>query len=366
MNHIKTLFNLLRETFNEWNEDKAPRLGAALSYYTAFSLAPLLIVIIAMAGFFFGQAAVTGRIQYEIQGLVGTQAAKAIQDMIANFYHPTAGLIATAIGLGTLLFGAAGLFGALQDALNTVWEVTPRPGQGLLPMVRHRLLSFTLVLGIGFLLLVSLLISAAISALTRLIPFPVPEQGLLLQLLNLVISFGVITLLFATIYKVLPDVYITWHDVWMGAVVTALLFSIGQLVLGLYLGRSGIASSYGAAGSFVVLLLWINYSAQILLFGAEFTQVYARHYGSRIQPSRNAIALSDTDRLRQGIPHAQMVNEMTAKQIASPEVRQAMAERQQPAPAAPPESHLSAVILGICAALATFLVGMLIGTDQRG
>ncbi len=162
MSHIKTLFNLLHETFDEWNEDKAPRLAAALSYYTAFSLAPLLIVVIAMAGFFFGQDAVRGRIQSELQGLVGIQAASAIQDMIANFNHPATGLIATVIGLATLLLGAAGLFGALQDALNTVWEVAPRPGRGLLSMLRQRFISFTMVLGIGFLLLISLLISAAL------------------------------------------------------------------------------------------------------------------------------------------------------------------------------------------------------------
>ncbi len=368
MSKLRALFSLLKETFQEWNEDKAPRLAAALAYYTAFSITPLLVVIISIAGLLFGRDAVQGRIRYEIQGMIGWQAAGAVQDMLANFSHPSSSILATIIGLVTLLLGAAGLFGQLQDALNTVWEVTPKPGLGIMGIVRQRFISFTMVLGIGFLLLVSLVVSAALATLSKWISIQIPGQDTLLQILNFVISFGVITLLFAMIYKVLPDVMISWRDVWMGAAVTALLFTIGKLLLGLYLGSSTIGSSYGAAGSFVVLLLWIYYSAQILLFGAEFTQVYARTYGSRIQPSRNAVLLSEIDRVQQGIPRTKSVEKLASPRLDTPEERRLMVEHQRLAPAteeAPPESHLGVVIVGICAAIATFVLGLLISGDQR-
>ena len=369
MSRLKTIFNLLKETFSEWNEDKAPRLAAALAYYTAFSLAPLLVVVISIAGLIYGKEAVQGQVQYQIQGAVGSQAASAIQDMLANFSHPSSGIIATVLGVVTLVLGAAGLFGQLQDALNTIWEVTPKPGQGILAMIRQRFLSFSMVLGICFVLLVSLLLSAVVSALGNVIAVHIPQQETLLQIINLVISFGVITVLFAAIYKVLPDVKISWKDVWMGAAVTALLFTIGKYALGLYLGQSSVSSSYGAAGSFVLLLLWIYYSAQILLFGAEFTQVYARTYGSKIEPSRNAIRLTEHDRIHQGIPHNETKNAAATKAGVAV-TKTASSSGSGTVPLLPagevvPESHLGAVILGICAALATFIVGMLIGTDQK-
>ena len=238
MPRLKLLFRLLKETFQEWNEDKAPRLAAALAYYTAFSLAPLLIVVISIAGLVYGEDAVRGQLQYQIQGVVGVQAAGAIQEMIANFHQPNSSTLATVIGLITLLLGAAGVFGQLQDALDTVWEVAPKPGRGLLTTIRQRFISFTMVLGIGFLLLVSLVISAAVSAVGSVISVSIPQSAFLLQAINVVISFGVITLLFAAIYKVLPDVRIGWRDVWLGAAVTALLFTIGKFLLGLYLGSS--------------------------------------------------------------------------------------------------------------------------------
>ncbi len=365
MTRLKALLSLLKETFQEWNEDKAPRLAAALAYYTAFSLAPLLIVVISIAGLIFGQDAVRGQLQYEIQGVVGMQAASAIQEMLANFSHPSSGIIATIVGLITLLLGAAGVFGQLQDALDTVWEVAPKPGQGIMAIIRQRFISFTMVLGIGFLLLVSLVISTGVTAVGSLISVSIPQSEFVLQLVNFVISFAVITLLFALIYKVLPDVAIGWRDVWMGAAVTALLFAVGKLLIGLYLGSSSIGTAYGAAGSFVILLIWIYYSAQILLFGAEFTQVYARTYGSRILPSNNAVKLSETDRVRQGIPRSKTKELLAAPTTDSPEARRVMAERQRLTQSAPPDSHLGAVILTICVALATFVVGMLIGTDQR-
>lgn len=367
MSRLKIIFQLLKETFSEWNEDKAPRLAAALAYYTAFSIAPLLIIVVSIAGIIFGDDAVQGHIQLQIQDLVGRQAAGAIQEMLVNFHHPDTGIIATLIGLVTLLLGAAGLFGQLQDALDTIWEVAPKPGQGILSIIRQRFISFTMVLGIGFLLLVSLVVSAAASAVGNFVSVQVAPPEFLLQLLNFVISFAVITLLFAVIYKVLPDVKISWRDVWMGAAVTSLLFNIGKLLIGLYLGNSTIGSAYGAAGSFVVLLIWINYSTQILLFGAEFTQVYARTYGSRIQPSEHAISLSETARIQQGIPRAKTVKKLAAPITDTPEARRAMVEQQRftPAEEPPPEPRLGMVVLGICAAVATFVLGMLISADQR-
>jgi membrane protein len=385
MARLKKLFTLLKDTFNEWNEDKCPRLAAALAYFTAFSLAPLLIVVISIAGFIFGRDAVQGRVQAQIQGAVGAQAAGAIQEMLANTgNHPATGVLATVIGIVTLLLGAAGLFGALQDALDTVWEVAPKP-QGIMVMLRQRFISFTMVLGIGFVLLVSLVLSAAISAVQTWVKVQVPGQGTILQIINIVISFGVITLLFAAIFKVLPDVKISWKDVWVGAAVTGLLFTIGKYLLGLYLGQSSVASGFGAAGSFVVLLLWIFYSSQILLFGAEFTQVYARTYGSRIVPSKNAVDLSELARIHQGIPRSDEVAALAkgklppsqtdkatpsgAKKNQALEDRRTQAEHERLAPVGsaetPQDAHIGAVVLGICAALATFVIGMLIGTDQK-
>jgi membrane protein len=279
---LKAIVSLLKDTFTEWSEDKASRLGAAVAFYTVFSLAPLLVVVIAVAGFLFGPAAVQGQIQGQIAGLVGTQAAQLVQTMIAGAYHPAAGIVATVLGLATLLLGATGLFGELQDALNTIWKVEPKP-RGIFETVRGRVLLFAMVLVIAFLLLVSLVISAGLAALGQFLGNVLPVPEVVLHALNFVISFLFVTLLFALIYKVLPDAEIAWRDVWVGAAVTSLLFAVGKLAIGLYLGHSGTSSAYGAAGSLVVLLLWVYYSAQILFFGAEFTQLYARRYGSKVQ-----------------------------------------------------------------------------------
>lgn len=365
MEPVKTFLSLLKETFDEWNRDKAPRLAAALAYYTAFSIAPLMIVVIAIAGLAFGQEAVRGQLDNQLQGLVGAQAADAIQEMVAGANHPETGVIASIIGVVTLILGAAGLFGQLQDALNTVWGVEPKPDQGIVATLRARLLSFTMVLGIGFLLLVSLVISAVLSALNAWMTGALPFSPAILQIINLVISLVVITALFAVIYKVLPDVKIAWRDVVLGAFVTALLFTIGKFLIGLYLGHSSIASSYGAAGSFVVLLLWIYYSAQILLFGAEFTQVFARRYGSKIVPDDNARFVSAEDLARQGQPHASLKGKAgRAYQTANLGVA---AQQAKVTPTAPPrrEGSLPTVILGVIAALASFLVGLIISNDQK-
>ncbi|HXG64903.1 MAG TPA: YihY/virulence factor BrkB family protein [Blastocatellia bacterium] len=299
---MRNIINLLKATYSDWSEDKASRLAAALAYYTAISLAPLLITLIAIVGFVLGQEAAQGQIAGQMQALVGDQSAQAIQEIIAHAHRTDTGILAAVIGVATLLFGASGVFGALQDGLNTIWEVQPKPGRGIWGIIKDRFLSLTMVLGVGFLLLVSLLLSAALAALGKYFEGLLPLPAFVWQAANLVISFGVITLLFALIYKILPDVEIAWGDVWVGAAITSLLFTIGKFLIGLYLGRSTIGSTYGAAGSLVVILIWIYYSAQILFFGAEFTQVYANQYGSRIKPDEDAMPVTEEARAQQGMP----------------------------------------------------------------
>jgi len=272
----RAVWDLLKRTFSEWNEHKAPRLAAALAFYTMFTLAPLLIVAIAVAGLAFGEQAARGQIIGQIQGLVGAESAQAIQNFLEQVNAPKSNLVVTVIGLGTLLLGEWWVFGELQDALNTIWEVVPKPGRSLLEVLRVRFISFTMMLAIGFLLLVSLVVSAVLSAFGTFLVGLLPDFQMLLQALNFVISFAVITLLFAMIYKVVPDLTIAWGDVWIGAAVTALLYTIGKYLIGVYLGTSSTASAYGAAGSLVVILVWVYYSAQILFLGAEFTRVYAQ------------------------------------------------------------------------------------------
>ena len=305
----KDIVELLKETVKEWQEDKAPRLAAALAYYTAFSIAPVLIIAIAIVAVVFGEEAAQGNIVAQLRGLVGEQGAEAIQTMIENSRKPAEGTIATIISVIILLFGASGLFAELQDSLNTIWNVAPKPGQGIKSVVKKRFVSFGMVLGIGFLLLVSLVLSAGLSAVGNYFGNLIPHLVLLWQFLNFAISFGVITVLFAMIYRLLPDVKIAWGDVWLGAAITSLLFAVGKWAIGLYLGNSSVGSTYGAAGSFVVFLLWVNYSAQILFFGAEFTQVYANKYGSQIRPDNDAIPLTKEARAKQGIPRSEELEE---------------------------------------------------------
>ena len=284
--NLKAVWMLLKDTVNEWQADKVPLLAAALAYYTVFSLAPLLIIVIAIAGFVFGPDAARNQLDEQIQGLVGAQGADAIQTMIKNAYQPSSGIVATVISVATLLLGASGVFAQLQDALNTIWEIPP-PKSGVKGMVKARANSFAMILVIGFLLLVSLVASTVLAGIGNFFGHLIPGLAFVWQIVNFVISFGVVTLLFALIYRVLPDVKVPWGDVWHGAIVTSLLFTVGKWLLGLYLGNSGVASPYGAAGSFVVVLIWVYYSAQILLFGAEFTQVYSKHYGSKWRIARN-------------------------------------------------------------------------------
>jgi len=365
MKRLRGIFDLLSETISEWNEDKAPRLAASLAYYTAFSVAPLLIVAIAIASAVFSEEAVRGQLDNQIQGLVGAQAADAVQEMIANSSRDSSGIVASIIGVATLLLGAAGVFGQLQDALNTVWEVPPKPNQGILKTIRDRFISFAMVLGIGFLLLVSLIISAILSAFNGWLIGLLPSAEFLAQLINFAISFGVVTLLFAAIYKVLPDTPIQWSDVWIGAAVTALLFTVGKFLLGLYLGNSTIASSYGAAGSFVVLLLWIYYSAQILLLGAEFTQVYAKRRGSRTlgmerpevtEAARQTAIIAGT--LKGAIDHQLIETTNT--------IQADLEERYRGVPdTRPPGRDYLAILLGLVTAFAAFLGGLILGRNRQ-
>ena len=299
--NLKQGFGLLKDTFTAWMEDKAPRLGAALAYYSVFSMAPLLVIVIGVAGLVFGQEAAQGEVVRAIEGLVGREGAEAIQAMVANTRRTGAGLMATLLGLAMLLFGAAGLFGQLKDALNTIWEVQPKPGRGILATVLSQFWSVTAVLGTAFLLLVSLLINAGIAAIATYLGGLLPGGAAFWSVVNTVVSLGVITTLFACMFKFLPDVRITWHDVWIGAALTAVLFTAGKFVIGLYLGMSTFSSTFGAAASLVVALLWIYYSAQILFFGAEFTKLYANRYGSLIRPDENAVPLTRDARERQGL-----------------------------------------------------------------
>ena len=286
---IKSVFRLLKEAFQEWQEDKVSLLAAALAYYTVFSITPLLVIAIAIAGAVFGQDTARVEILEQINGLVGEQGAKAIEVALANANQPEISGIASVISVVVLLVGASGVFAQLQEALNTVWDVKAKPDGGIWNFIRKRLLSFGMVLAIGFLLLVSLILSAMLSGISKLQINLLPGFTPIWQLLNFAVSFGFISLLFAFIYYYLPDVKIRWKDVWIGAIITALLFTIGKFAIGLYLGRGSFGSAYGAAGSLIVFLAWVFYSAQILLFGAEFTQVYARKRGRNIRPNSHAV-----------------------------------------------------------------------------
>jgi membrane protein len=277
---VKRYLDLLKQAFTEFQQDKAQRLGAALAYYTIFSIAPLLLIGIAIAGIVFGKSEAQAEIVEQLQRLMGDTAAKAITDMLVSSGKPKAGMVAVIIGIVTLLVGAAGVFGNLKEALNTIWNVEVKPSGGILGMIKQRFLSFAMVLGVGFLLLVTLVFDAVIASLGKYAGDRLPGGEALWQTLQLVVSFGVVTVLFAMIFRYLPDTHVEWRDVWAGALFTAFLFVIGKFALGLYLGKSVVGSTFGAAGSLVVLLVWVYWSTNILFFGAEFAQVYARTRGS--------------------------------------------------------------------------------------
>jgi membrane protein len=279
----RSIWRLIKETVDEWQRDKVDQMAAALAYYTLFSIAPLLVIAVAVAGAVFGQEAARGEIVTQIQGLLGKAGAEVVQTALANTQNPQAGngIVPSIISTLALLFGASGVFIQLQDSLNVVWNVKPSTKAGVTAVVRKRIFSFAMVITIGFILMVSLIVSAGLSALSTFTNQLFPAIEIFWKVFNIGISLGVFTLLFALIYKYLPDITIAWRDVLVGAFFTSILFSIGKELLGFYLGNGSFGSAYGAAGSVVTVLAWIYYSVQIMLFGAEFTQVYTRKYGSR-------------------------------------------------------------------------------------
>ena len=280
---------VLKHAFIGWWNDNVPRLGASLAYYTLFALAPILVIAIGVAGLAFGPDAVRGEVVTQIRGLVGQKGAEAVQAMLQGAARPSASRLATAVGIITAFLGATGAFIELQTALNAIWRVQPRPGANLVSFLTQRLISFGLVIGVGFLLLVSLLVNAALAAFNRYLGNAFPALAVLWDAVNVLVSLAVVTLLFAMVYKVLPDVRLRWRDVWIGALVTAGFFSIGKQLIGLYLGTSTLASTYGAAGSVVVLLVWVYYSAQVVLLGAEFTRYYVERFGGEPPPLKHAV-----------------------------------------------------------------------------
>src|SRR2546423_151199 len=272
-------WSIARQAYAAWSEDYAPSMGAALSYYTLFSIAPLLLIVIGVAGFVFGEEAARGEIFGQLSGLMGEQGAQAVESLLANASRPQSGVIAMVVGAVTLLLGASTVFGELQNDLDRIWRAPASRKSGLWNLLRTRLLTFGMILAIAFLLMVSLVVSAAVSALGT-------WWGL--HALDVAASFALMTLLFAMIYKIIPRVRIRWRDVWIGAGVTAALFAAGKFLIGLYIGKAGVASAFGAAGSLVVLMVWVYYSAQIFLLGAEFTRIYAHEQGSRVGIAESA------------------------------------------------------------------------------
>jgi membrane protein len=289
----KVVWSLLKQTVSDWSSDDATRLAAAMAFYTLLSLAPLVMVAIAVAGLAFGDEAARGYVSDQLSSIVGPEAGEGVETVVQHASAPTTGVLSSIIGIVVLLFGASGVFKELQASLNRIWEVEPKPGRGILGVLRDRFFSFTMVVGVAFLLLVSLVVSTALSAVGKFMSSSLPGGAILWQIVNFFISLTVIALLFALIFKVVPDVKIRWRHVWPGALATALLFTIGKFALGLYLGRASVTSGYGAAGSLVVLVMWVYYATQILFLGAEFTQVYAKHRGAHIEPGRNAVAAGE-------------------------------------------------------------------------
>ena len=277
---LKAIWSLSMQAVEAWIEDYAPSMGAALSYYTLFSIAPLLLIVIGVAGLVFGDDAARGEIFQQLRGLMGDEGAAGIERLLQAANKPEGGAIATVIGTAMLLLGATTVFGELQNALDRIWRAPARKkSSGWWNLLRSRVLSFGMILGVSFLLMVSLVVSALLSALGKLWLFQGWES--LAHILDIAVSFVLVTVLFALIYKLIPRVRIHWRDVWVGAAVTAALFAVGKLLIGLYIGKSSVASAFGAAGSLVVMMVWVYYSAQIFLLGAEFTWVYAHSYGSR-------------------------------------------------------------------------------------
>jgi membrane protein len=289
----RELWKLFKKSFEEWYEDDPFQKAAALAYYTLFSLAPLLIILIGIVGLFSGTTEAQEYIVGGLAGLLGEESAGAIREMVRNANREQSGGFATLMGIVLLLFGAGGVLGQFQYSLNQIWGVKTKSDSGWWPVIRARVFSYAMLLVIGFLLLVSLVVTTVLSAMTRYLTEVLPAAAALWPVLDILVSFVFVTALFAMIYKVLPDVHIAWKDVWIGAAITALLFALGKFLIGLYLGKSGVSSTYGAAGSLVTILLWVYYSALVFFFGAEVTKVYATEYGSGLQPTEIAETTDD-------------------------------------------------------------------------
>ncbi len=340
------VFKLLKATFDDWMEDNALRLSAALAYYSTFSIAPLLVIAISVAGLVLGEEAVRGELGQQLQSYIGKQAAEGVQSMVQSASKPSDGWLGATIGFATLMLGAAAIFGQLKDALNTIWEVKAKGGGGVWGFLRARLLNFGVVLVIGFLLLISLLLTTALAAMSGYVEHFIGVPPFVGVIVGFLISFGVVTTLFAFIFKVLPDVEIEWRHVWIGAAVTALLFELGKFGLGFYLGRASTASSFGAAGSMVLLLLWVYYASCILLFGAEFTQVYARETGHEIKPTAGAEPVTAEARAEQGLAP------VATKPVASPQ------PLRIPVAATPAGANPLGMLLAVTGG--AFLIGMIV------
>jgi membrane protein len=307
---LKAILALLKETVAEWSRDNASQLGAALAYYTALSLAPLLVLVVVTLSLVFGDTSVQGEIVDGTRKFIGQDVATVVGSILRNAGTSGSGILATVISVGMLMFGASGVFGQLKHALNTVWELKQKPGRGVTGMIKERLISFAMMLGAGSLLIVSLMFDTLVSVLGGAIGTWLPAAPDLtqlfaflqtLQVAKFLFSLLIFTLLFAFVYKTVPDAEIAWSDVWIGGVATSFLFTLGNLLIGLYLGRSSVGSAYGAAGSLVAFLVWVYYSAQVFFFGAEFTQVYANMYGSRILPDDDAVAVLRKTRTRKEV-----------------------------------------------------------------
>ncbi len=318
---FKEKWQLLKDSFSGFSENKVPKLAASLAYYTVFSLGPLLIVIISLCGIFLGREAIEGTIYTQIQGFVGEDAAKQIQDIIKNASISGKGVIAATIGVVTLLIGATSVFGEIQDSINSIWGLKPKAKQGILKLITNRLLSFGIIGSLGFLLLVSLGVTAVVEALSNKLEDVFPDVAVIVfYIINLVLTLGVTTLLFAVIFKVLPDAKIKFRDVWAGAIATSVLFIIGKFLISFYIAKSEVGSTYGAAGSLVILLVWIYYSSMILYFGAVFTKVYAMKYGSEILPNDYAVTTKKVE-VETGKQSVQKTDE--GKTLQEPEIRPA-------------------------------------------
>ena len=296
---IKNGFTILKAAFNGFLDDMALKFSASLAYYTIFSLAPLLLLMISLAGIFFGSEASQGKIFGEINGFVGNDAAKQIQDMIKHLQMFGKSTVSVILGAVILIFGASGVFGEIQESINIIWQVRPKPKKSWVKVIKDRLLSFSMIATLGFLLLISLVINGALLVMSDHLKSYLPNFTVVFfNVINVVISFIVITVLFCVIFKVLPDVKIRWRDVLSGALFTAVLFMIGRLVIGIYVAQSATSSTYGAAGSLIAILLWVYYTAAILYFGAEFTRAYADFKGIQIQPAEFAVHVVQTEELR--------------------------------------------------------------------